>query len=79
VSSDQIPIFINGRPYMVASGCTLGELLSQQEPELAAALLADAAYCTDGRGIRVTADVVVVAGQIFRVIRSQQPAGNGDA
>jgi hypothetical protein len=77
--SELIPVFLNGHSCRVAPGATLGQLLAQDDPALARALELGAAKATDGRGIAADADVVLVPGAIFRVVRSARPDGAADA
>jgi len=77
--SDTIPVFLNGRPVSVPTGCTLEQLLAQEDPALAAELQAGRAAATDARGIAVAADEPLLAGAIFRVMRSARSGGAPDA
>lgn len=77
--SDLIPVFLNGRSRRVVPGATLGQLLAQDDPALARALELGAAKATDGRGIPADADVLLVPGAIFRVVRSARPDGPAGA
>ncbi|MES2123234.1 MAG: hypothetical protein V4503_00970 [Gemmatimonadota bacterium] len=65
-----LPVFVNGHPFRVPAGSTLGSLLAEHDPDLLAALLGGEALATDGRGIEVDPDDVLSAGAIFRVRRS---------
>ena len=65
-----IPVFLNGRPARVLPGATLRDLVSQEDPDLAQALEAGRARATDARGIAAPADIVLVAGTIYRVFLS---------
>lgn len=77
--SEFIPVFLNGRSCRVPAGFTLGRLLAQDDPELARALELGAARATDGRGIAADPAAVLVAGAIFRVVRSARGDGAADA
>jgi hypothetical protein len=77
--SDPIPVFLNGRPCRVVPGSTLGQLLAQDDPDLARALALGTANATDGRGIAVDEGTPLVAGAIFRVVRSARAAGPANA
>ena len=76
--SDSIPVFLNGRPARVPPGCTLGQLVAQEAPELAGPLESGQAGATDGRGVAVSTDTPVSAGAIFRVFRSARAASPPD-
>jgi hypothetical protein len=77
--SELIPVFLNGRSCRVVPGATLRQLLTQDDPDLARALELGTAKATDGRGIPAAADVLLVPGAIFRVVRSARPDGAADA
>ena len=77
--SDLVPVFLNGRSCRVPSGCTLAELVAQDDPELARELARGAALATDARGLPADPAAVLVAGAIYRVSRSARSAGPADA
>lgn len=78
--SDTIPVFLNGRPARVPAGSTLRQLLTQEDPELAAAMAAGQATANDARGLPVDDNVPVPAGSIFKVFRSARATpGRTDA
>lgn len=80
MSSDSIPVFLNGHPARVPAGSTLGQLVAQEDPELAASLDAGRATATDARGLPADKDAPLAAGAIFRVFRSARTAtGRDDA
>ncbi|HEY4321397.1 MAG TPA: hypothetical protein VGM77_09490 [Gemmatimonadales bacterium] len=54
-------------------------LVAEVDPELAAAWLRGEVRATDGRGIVVEPDTRLVAGAIFRVIRSARHGSPADA
>ena len=70
---------MNGRPFRVPAGSTLGQLLAEHDPDLFAALLGGSAIATDGRGIVADPDARLSAGAIFRVLRSARAAEAADA
>ncbi|HRP07189.1 MAG TPA: hypothetical protein PLL69_01760 [Gemmatimonadales bacterium] len=76
MTSDTIPIFVNGSLVPAVPGSTLAEVLSGSDPDLLEGLVAGAAVATDARGIAVDPDTPVHAGAIYRVFRS---ARNPDA
>jgi hypothetical protein len=69
-----MPVFLNGHTVQLAPGATLGELVMQEDPDLAAALLAGQARATDARGLPVDPAAVMTAGAIVRVFQSARPA-----
>jgi hypothetical protein len=78
--SDSIPVFLNGRPVRASPGATLCQLVTQEDPELGAALAAGLAAATDARGLPAGKDTLLTAGAIFRVFRSARTAtGHDDA
>ncbi|MGH7593157.1 MAG: hypothetical protein ACRELE_04830 [Gemmatimonadales bacterium] len=70
MTSDHVTVFLNEHPCHMPPGSTLGQVLAQHDPELALALALGTAKATDGRGIQVGEAAVLVAGAIFRVVRS---------
>ena len=72
--SPAIPVFLNGRAARVPAGSTLGQLVAQEDPELAASLAAGLATATDARGLPADPDAQLAAGAIFRVFRSARAA-----
>ncbi len=74
-----LPIFVNGRPYRVPAGSTLGRLLAEHDPDLFAALLGGSAIASDGRGIVADPDAPLSAGAIFRVVRTSRASEAADA
>ncbi len=79
MTSERIPIFLNGAPLQAAAGTTLGQLLAEHEPDLLADLLDGSGRATDGRGIAVDPDARVHAGAIYRVFRSARRDPAADA
>jgi hypothetical protein len=80
MSSNFIPVFLNGHPARVASGSTLGQLVTQEDPELGASFAAGLAAATDARGLPADKETPLSAGAIFRVFRSARTAiGRDDA
>ncbi len=73
-----IPVFLNGRPARVAPGSTLGALVAQEDPPLAKAFQGGHAIASDARGVAVSADLVLSAGAIVRVVVSAR-ADTADA
>lgn len=69
-----LPVFLNGHPFRVPAGSTLGSLLAEHDPDLLAALMGGEALATDGRGIETDPDAVLTAGAILRVRRSARGA-----
>ena len=74
-----IPVFLNGQPFRVPAGSTLGQLVAEHEPDLLAALLGGSAIATDGRDIVVDPDCRLSGGAIFRVRRSSRLSEVADA
>jgi adenosine deaminase len=74
MSSDAIPVFLNGRPTRASPGSTLCQLVTQEDPELGASLEAGLAMATDARGLPADKDTPLSAGAIFRVFRSARRA-----
>ena len=66
VTSQTIPVFVNGRVLAAVPGTSLARLLGEHEPELLAAIL-DGAPVTDARVLPVDPDAPVYAGAIYRV------------
>lgn len=80
--TDSIAIFVNDRRVAVAPGTTAADAVTRADAELGRALAGGQAYLTDGRGIRLAADLPLGAGAIVRVIRSSRAgkeAADGDA
>ena len=75
MTSAFIPVFLNGRPALVAPGTTLGQLVAQEDPELFKALKAGMVRIADGRGVASDRDTVLTAGAIFRVFQSARSGG----
>jgi hypothetical protein len=76
---EPVTIFINERMFRVRTGISAAEAAAQLDPGLPASLRSGAAYLTDARGIRLTGDEPVVAGQILRVVRSARESKESDA
>ena len=74
-----IPVFLNGHPFRVPAGSTLGQLLAERDPDLLAALLGGNAIATDGRDIVADPDAPLGGGAIFRVRRSSRTPESADA
>jgi hypothetical protein len=74
-----IPVFLNGHPFRVPAGSTLGRLLAEHDPDLLAALIGGSATATDGRDIVADPDAPMSGGAIFRVRRSSRTAEPTDA
>jgi hypothetical protein len=70
---------MNGSPFRVPAGSTLGQLLAEHDPDLFAALLGGSAIATDGRDIAADPDAPLSGGAIFRVRRSSRSAESADA
>lgn len=66
VTSQTIPVFVNGRVFAAVPGTSLAQLLGDQEPTLLAAIL-DGAPVTDARVLPVDPDAPVYSGAIYRV------------
>lgn len=80
VIPETIPVFLNGRTVHVVAGTTVGQLVMQEDPDLAAALGAGQARATDARGLPVDPGAILTAGAILRVFQSARPvAGAADA
>jgi hypothetical protein len=75
VIPETIPVFLNGRTVQVAAGATVGQLVAQEDADLATALGAGQARATDARGLPVDPSAVLTAGAILRVFQSARPAG----
>jgi hypothetical protein len=74
-----IPVFVNGTPYRVPAGSTLGLLLAEHDPDLLAELLGGRAVATDARDIAADPDAPLGGGAIFRVRRAARAAETTDA
>lgn len=74
-----IPVFLNGHPFRVPAGSTLGQLMAEHDPDLLAALLGGSAIATDGRDIVADPDAPLSGGAIFRVRRSSRTPEPTDA
>ena len=74
-----LPVFLNGRPFRVPAGSTLGQLLAEHDPDLFAALRGGRAIATDGRDLVADPDAAVSGGAIFRVRRSSRASEAADA
>ena len=79
MTSETIPIFINGSLVAAASGSSLAAVLAGSDPDLLEGLAAGAAVATDARGIAVDPDAPVHAGAIYRVFRSARHPDSTDA
>ena len=72
MTSQTLPIFINGSTVQAPAGSTLGQVLAEQRPELFAALMDGLGQVTDARGLPVDPDAAVHAGAIYRIFRSSR-------
>ena len=70
VTSQTIPIFINGTVVQSLPGNSLGTVLADHDADLLAALLDGTGQVTDARGLAVDPDAPVHAGAIYRIFRS---------
>ena len=59
-------MFVNERAVDVPPGATAGAAVVAFDPDLGAAVAEERAYLTDGRGIRLAAEVALSAGAILR-------------
>jgi hypothetical protein len=72
VTSQTLPIFINGSTVQAPAGSSLGQVLAVQLPELFASLMDGTGQVTDARGLPVDPDGPVHAGAIYRIFRSSR-------
>lgn len=72
MTSQTLPIFINGSTVQAPSGSTLGQVLAAQQPELFAILMDATGQVTDARGLPVDPDAPIHAGAIYRIVRSSR-------
>jgi hypothetical protein len=72
VTSQTLPIFINGSTFQALPGSTLGQVLADQQPEVFTTLMDGTAQVTDARGLPVDPVVPVHAGAIYRIGRSSR-------
>jgi len=68
--SPLVRVYVNERAVEVPAGAPALTAVATLDGELGTAVTDGRAYLTDGRGIRLAADVPVAAGAIVRVIRS---------
>ena len=74
MTTNAIPVFLNGRHLPASPGSSLRQLLAEYEPDLHASLASGTAAATDARGLPVDPDAPLTAGAIFRVGRSARQA-----
>lgn len=72
MTSQTLPIFLNGTTLQAPAGSTLGQVLGQQRPDLFATLMDGSGQVTDARGLPVDPDAPVHAGAIYRIVRSSR-------
>lgn len=72
MTSQTLPIFINGSSLQAPAGTTLGQVLAEQRPDLFAHLMDGSGQVTDARGLGVDPDTPVHAGAIYRIFRSSR-------
>ena len=72
MTSQTLPIFINGTTIQAASGSSLGQVVADQLPELFTSLMDGTGQVTDARGLPVDPDRPVHAGAIYRIFRSSR-------
>lgn len=72
MTSQTLPIFINGSTVHAPAGTTLGQVLAVSEPELFATLMDGTGQVTDARGLAVDPESLVHAGAIYRIFRSSR-------
>lgn len=77
--SGEFRAFVNERPVMVPAGATAQAAIGALDPALAVRVAAGEAYVTDGRGIRLAADLPLAAGAILRVVISSKGTPDADA
>ncbi len=77
--SREVRTFINERAVAVPAGATVADAVARHDRTLTRALADGTAYVTDGVGRRVDPATRVVAGAIFRVVRSARVAGGSGA
>jgi hypothetical protein len=65
-------VFVNERAVSVPPGSTVAAAVAALDPALAERLAAGGVHATDARGIGITAETVVRAGAILRVVRTRQ-------
>ena len=63
-------VYVNERPVEVPAGAPALTAVAALDGELGTAVTDGRAYLTDGRGIRLAADLPLAAGAIVRVVRS---------
>jgi hypothetical protein len=71
--TDAIRVYVNERAVDLPPGTMVSAAVAALDPELAGAVAEGRAYVTDGRGIRLGADVLLAAGAILRVVRPAKP------
>jgi hypothetical protein len=70
VTSQTLPIFINGSTVLAPAGQTLAKVLAEQNPELFTLLMDGTGSVMDARGLPVDPETPVHAGGIYRISRS---------
>lgn len=71
--TELIRVYVNERALDVPPGAVVSAAVAALDPGLGAAVAEGRAYVTDGRGIRLGADVLLAAGAILRVVRPAKP------
>jgi hypothetical protein len=73
--SDDVRVFVNERPILVAPGSRARDAVQMADPALAAALDGGTAFLTDGVGRAIDPGTVVETGAILRAgLRARRPA-----
>ena len=72
MTSQTLPIFINGSTVQAPAGSSLGRVVADAMPELFTALMDGTGQVTDARGLPVDPDAPVHAGAIYRIFRSSR-------
>ena len=72
MTSQTLPIFINGSTVHAPSGSSVGQVVAVEFPELFTALMDGSGQVTDARGLPVDPDGPVHAGAIYRIFRSSR-------
>jgi hypothetical protein len=81
--SELVRVYVNERPVEVPAGAPALAAVATLDGDLGTAVSDGRAYLTDGRGIRLAADLPLAAGAIVRVVRSARSgpkaSDDGDA
>lgn len=78
--TDQLRVFVNEVPTMIAVGAAVWHAVCAYDAALAQQLDDGTAYVTDGRGIRLPLDALVADGTILRVaVSARQDARERNA